>query len=63
MRWTGSNPEAGDRRVIRRLLLVPRKLDGEWRWLELTGIRQEYSVKTTAAGWSRECWVAVGWYD
>ena len=43
MRWHRlPSPEhkEGDIRVVRKFLLLPRRLKGEWRWLEWAGIRQ-----------------------
>jgi hypothetical protein len=32
--------ELGQTRVVRKLLLMPKKLGGEWRWLGVEVIRQ-----------------------
>ncbi len=33
-------PGEGATRTVRRLLLLPRRLKGEWRWLEWANIEQ-----------------------
>jgi hypothetical protein len=45
MRWCESqeNPKEFNTRSIRRFLLFPLLLNGEWRWLEYADIIQEYS--------------------
>lgn len=40
MRWVLRKIEVGDTRIIRRFLLLPRKIDGEIRWLEVVRIKQ-----------------------
>jgi hypothetical protein len=35
-------PKVGDRRTIKRFLLLPKKLEGEWRWLGFERIKQEF---------------------
>ena len=45
MRWKGKRkvkPKDGDRRIVRVFLFFPRKLEGEWRWLEMATIEQWY---------------------
>jgi len=45
MRWKSKKkqqPKDGDIRIGERFLLFPKHLDGEWRWLELAQIHQEY---------------------
>lgn len=41
MRWTH-----GDKRVVRRLCLIPRCVDGKWYWLRLLYVVQKYRVYT-----------------
>jgi hypothetical protein len=35
-------PKIGDQRVVVKFLFLPKCLDGQWRWLELADIIQEY---------------------
>lgn len=64
MRWTARPPRKrnrdidGDQRVVRRLLLTPLMLDGEYRWLEWADIQQRYNDYW---GMSREGWVDAHW--
>lgn len=37
----GKSPKPGDRRVVTRFLFLPKKLKGQWRWLEIANIVQE----------------------
>lgn len=61
MRWCiGKSASVGDTRTVWKFLLVPRLIDGEWRWLEISGIRQEFQEFT--AGVERSVDV-VGWRD
>lgn len=45
MRWTKRpakpSPKPGDARVVRRFLLLPRCVSGEYRWLEWAQVKQE----------------------
>ena len=41
MRWSQrTRPCVGDRRIVRRFLVLPRALNKEWRWLERASIEQ-----------------------
>ena len=45
MRWNSKSktiPKEGDKRIVRVFLFFPRKLEGEWRWLEMATIEQMY---------------------
>ena len=44
MRWKRKKPKVGDSRVIVRLLLFPKTLEGETRWLEICPIIQIYEI-------------------
>lgn len=54
MKWKDSYT-----RVRRRFLLLPRCIDGEWRWLEFATWRQERWVSslTGARYWDDVCWI------
>ena len=47
MRWKWKKKQRlkeGDRRIMERFLLFPKRLNGEWRWLEIARICQQYRV-------------------
>jgi hypothetical protein len=60
MRWNTNKRgwKQGDIRYVRRFLLFPKCLDGEWRWLEMAVIRQVVVSVTPSAG---PAWRSVGW--
>jgi len=53
MRWKEQINVIGERRVIKRFLLFPRKIQREWRWLETAYIIQIM----THFGWRDSEWV------
>lgn len=60
----------GDRRVIKKYLLLPKKLDNEWRWLEKVKIGQLYRKRLQGLinpkygrKWVDEAWVDDEWYE
>ena len=64
--WGGAN--VGDRRVVTRILILPKCLSGEWRWLGVERVVQshdrwlDYDV-LTAHPISVRGWRDVGWAD
>lgn len=43
MKWKGKDPATlrkGEERIVRRFIVFPMKLYGDWRWLEWAFIRQ-----------------------
>lgn len=44
---------------MEQVLLFPKCLDGEWRWLEIAQINQEFRV--VGWQWSDTDWVDVSW--
>jgi hypothetical protein len=40
MRWDGT--AWGAEREVKRFLMIPKKVNGEWRWLESAIIHQTY---------------------
>jgi hypothetical protein len=42
------------KRIIRRLLLIPLIINGEWRWLELARIEQELNHEMK---WQNTKWI------
>ena len=65
MRWKQKQlPNYGARRIVKRFLLFPKRLDYEWRWLEQAKIQQRcgyvarfYEVAATRHGWIDEHWI------
>jgi len=65
-----SSPSVGDKRIIRKFLIIPRYFDREWRWMEFAHIEQTY-YKLTNLSIGIEIWEAiwktgwenVGWAD
>ena len=64
------DPVKGQKRIVLRLILSPRLIAGEWRWLGLEYIEQEYQVEesldydqcgglytTTNSKWVDHAWV------
>ena len=61
MRWLAKKAPLVENtiRLIRRFLIIPRKIDGEWRWLEWATIAQR--LRLVGYGeptwyWEDECW-------
>jgi hypothetical protein len=54
MRWL--SPNKMDRRVIKRFLILPTKINGEWRWLEYVRILQIYGAGD-GIGWENDCYI------
>lgn len=47
MKWLAKNkPQINDKRIIKRFLFFPKKINFEWRWLETAKIEQVYTEKT-----------------
>lgn len=61
MKWRKHTPKHGDERTVRRFLLLPRCINGEWRWLELATIRQEWQVYPYYR--RRNSWYDLHWID
>ncbi len=67
MRFSSNpDPELGDTRTIIKFLLLPRKLNNEWRWLELAEIKQEckefgYMVHETSVYATYLDWENISW--
>ncbi len=55
MRWKRKKkPKFGSRRVIKRFLLTPLCLNGEFRWLEWAYIEQMFGLRY---------WINMHWKD
>jgi hypothetical protein len=65
-RWKQRNPlpspQVGDVRAVVRFLLLPKRLDGEWRWLGFECIAQEFKRYRVCPPEMRAMDV-VGWRD
>lgn len=51
MKWLAKYKD-NDVRVIKKFLLIPWKLDNEWRWLEYAYIKESYYMSM----WSEKRW-------
>jgi len=49
-------PKHLDRRIIKKFLWLPKKLQNEWRWLETAEIGQTYFRQNFDGGWESEEW-------
>jgi hypothetical protein len=56
------SPKVGDRRTVNRLLVLPKKLQREWRWLGLEQIVQEFQ-RYRACPPEMKAMDVVGWRD
>lgn len=45
MRWKNKEYKPGDTRIISRLLLFPRRINNETRWLEYAKVNQIYAYE------------------
>lgn len=70
MRWKEKEKKIkkiGDRRKIKRFLFFPKKIKGEWRWLEICRILQERieCVGTMPEGGAYDAWKwkNIEWLD
>jgi hypothetical protein len=52
MRW--NEKKVGETRVKTRFLVIPKKINGKWRWLEVATWHDEYD------GYR---WESCGWID
>ena len=60
MRWKNKQkPENHDIRIIKRFLIIPVKINDEYRWMEKASIKQQYLYTTG------HCmkWVNISWED
>ncbi len=44
MRWKEKEYRDGEKRVVKRFLFFPKLIEGEWRWLELVRIEQQFDI-------------------
>ena len=71
MRWKARKarpgPQEGDTRTIRKFLLCPRRLGGEWRWFEWATVRQclrrVHTYAPDGISSTRLTWCDVAWAD
>lgn len=54
MKWRSKKPQIGDRRIVTRFLLFPKRINREVRWLEKTTWEESYKYKNSSLslkGW------------
>lgn len=62
MRWPSPRPRKPahwDNRIREGFLWIPKRLDGEWRWLERAAWRQFFDDPEGDSG----MWRSIAWYD
>ena len=58
MRWKAEKViHHNDIRAITKFLLIPRCLNGEWRWLERATIKQRFHCGYDDHQWENEEWI------
>ncbi len=60
-KWKKTNPDVGEKRVVKRFLLWPTCLDDEWRWLEKAEVIQQFKRNerwVLGFGWD---WTNIAW--
>lgn len=60
MRWIATRargPRVGDSRIRRRFLLIPRCINGEWRWMERAAWRETYRSYWDSSLWEKDWWI------
>lgn len=62
MRWTRNDPVRGDREIVRRFLLFPKRIGNEVRWLEFANILVEYKITGSFEGF-RAYWDEIKFVD
>lgn len=60
-----AKPKAGDKRVKKKFLLLPRKFNNEWRWFSTQEILQLFTDSGTKTfyDYTSAGWVSIGWND
>lgn len=70
MRWPPYNhivlnrtkvPDLGDKRIISKFIWWPKKLSGQWRWLEYTKVVQQYQQILGPYATHHQGWVDIHW--
>ena len=56
-------PVDGDKRASRRFLILPKQIDGEWRWLEAAAWEETHYVWGSHTGWHRQRWLTEEEYE
>lgn len=61
MRW-GTKPakHVGDKKVVKKFLFLPKKIENEWRWLERAEILQAFLFNDY---WREFKWKDIEWVD
>lgn len=66
-RWSARKPwggaEIGDRRIVRKILLLPKCLGGEWRWMGMERVVQEHRRWMTVSPSMPRPFQVRGWRD
>ncbi len=64
MKWKTEQNVRGTQRIVSKFLLIPRCLNGEWRWLERAEIWQEWAddpwndSRAECLKWVNQKWVS-----
>ena len=62
LRYKG--PHTGDKRIVKRFLLFPKRIKDERRWLETATWEQEYCFYYATYRYGDSyCWVDIRWVD
>ena len=62
MRWKRKYPKPGEERIVKRFLVLPLCLHGEYRWLEMAYMVQTFSCsKEGATGMPVTYWAYTRW--
>ena len=56
MKWHKTEPAKLDRRIVKRFLLWPLCLNGEYRWMEWACINQLYDYEVKAYNYKQYKW-------
>jgi len=66
MRWNEKlhqpSPEIGSERIVNDFLIIPMKLDGEWRWWERTSWVEKYKQGNYYMDCS-DYWSPIRWVE
>lgn len=57
MRWIDKKPKPGDKRIVSGFLFLPKRLKGQYRWLEFTEWWQVF------VGSEYNDWCDISWAD
>ena len=63
MRWLGKRvTTTDDTRITEKFLIIPRRVKGQWRWLERSAYKQQWIKYNNSPThyWANICWVTKG---